>query len=214
MKKQVVDRRTVVVAALVTLLIWILSLGSGAAASPYGANQTIPTYTPTGQAPATGLPTTPQPTRPEATPQPIEPPPAGPGTPSATLPPPATLQPGENTPASTPPPGATEPAMSSPTPEGVTALPSVPAEDTPQPGEPTGAPTAPLAVPMIVEGATPGELPPLPTGSQVGEAAAAGRPAGTATASLLLTAPCMWLSLGLVLMAAGGALLVGQRRRG
>lgn len=217
MKEQIVGRRTVVVAMLATLLIWILSLGSGAVASPYRANQTIPTFTPTGQVPPTQPPATPEPTRPQATPAETEPPPGGPGTPTAT--PSATLPPGGDTPGApaTAVPGATEPVAPSPTAAGATPAPTQPGAATAQPSEPTGGATAePLAVsptPTMVEGEGQGDLfPPLPGGDQGGEATpAGGRPASAA--SVLLSAPCIWLSLGLILMAAGSAVLIGQRRR-
>jgi hypothetical protein len=208
MEKQVPDRRIVIVAVLATLLIWMLSLGSGAAASPASANQTIPTFTPTGQAQPTGLPTTPEPTRPQSGPQETEPPPPEPGTASAT--PSATLRSEENRPVdtATPVPGASGSASSPTAPAAATSLPGESAtSSTSAAGEPTST------VASAGSSTAGGEAAPLPGNSRGGEAVVAGGPSGSVTAGVLLTAPCMWLSLGLVLMAAGSAVLIGQRRR-
>jgi hypothetical protein len=216
------DRRVVILALLATFLLWALSLGSGAVASPYRANQTIPTFTPTGQASPTPQPTTPGPTPPQVTPGGSVSPPTVTLTPSAT----ATLRPGETAPAATATqiPSATEPAEASPTPPGATMLPASSTADTPGPGEPAGGPTAaaeePSSAPFISGSPTPGgELPSLPTSSPAGETSGteeAGSAAGgqRAAGSMLFSPPCMWLFLGLILMVTGAALLLGRRRRG
>ncbi|HSJ53757.1 MAG TPA: hypothetical protein VLC52_08395, partial [Anaerolineae bacterium] len=83
------------------------------------------------------------------------------------------------------------------------------------PGEPTAAPlpTATRTSQPPAPGATPEPLPtPLLVGDEP-EGAAAGSSQGAAGGlTAVLLSPCLWIGLGLLLMAAGAAILLTRRR--
>ena len=207
------DRRILALALAAVLALRLLAWVGGDA-SPAYAGQTIPTRTPTGQ------PVIPPPEAPTRTPRPPEPtdePPA-----------PTSPQPTAAGPTTTPLPEISpSPASSSPAPASVTVPPTeapgasptasrapAAASATAGPDEPTGAPspsagqTATLPPPSV----TPE---PLPTTASVGnepEGAALGVTQGeTRDLTAVLLSPCLWIGLGLLLMAAGAAILLTRR---
>jgi hypothetical protein len=209
------DRRILFLALVAVLALRLLAWTGGETGLVH-AGQTIPTRTPTGQ-PVT--PATPVPSR---TPVPAEPTAPAPATasPAPTTPVPSATLPGASPAPPTPTlaPGG-GPATVAPGPTGASPLPPTPSvaaeeSDTAGPGEATAPPPAPTGTHR-----PPGPSPtaaPLPTTLPVGEqaegGAAGGSQAQAGALSAVLLSPCLWVGLGLLLLAAGAALLLGRRR--
>lgn len=208
---------------LAVLFIRLLAHGPAVASRSAGAdtghagflNQTIPTMTPTGPAvtPPTAEPTKPSPTRELTKPPPTQEPTRPPPEPSGTAFPTATHAPSK-TPTPTTETTVDEPSSPTPVPPASTetTLPERTPVRTESPGEPTSH-RPPLLTPMataspsVVRSSTPARPSQTPNLQAPLEATGAPVPA----ASTAIGSPCLWISLGLVLILAGIVMLVRQR---
>lgn len=206
------DRRILALALAAVLALRLLAWVGGDA-SPAYAGRTIPTRTPTGQ------PVTPPPEEPTRTPRPPEPtdePPVPTSTAAPTSP-----QPTAAGPTATPLPQISpSPASSSPAPASATVPPteapsaSPMASATAGPDTPTGAPSpsAGLTATPPPPSATPESLPTTPSAVDETEGEALGvSQEETRDVAAVLMSPCLWIGLGLLLMAAGAAILLTKR---
>jgi hypothetical protein len=203
------EGHVLLVALLATLLLRLLALGADVEVSAHAArlNQTIPTRTPTGQAPPTQPP--PGPTSPPATASPS----ATSGGPTATWTATAAPSTATGSPSGSPPPTATlSPASASPTSapveaEGTEGALTPQSSLTPTPGQVPAAPSGTLAVPTTAGS-------PATRGTPTGEGVATGpalAPTAEGRAPTPWDTPCLWILGGLALMAAGLAILLRQR---
>ncbi|MDX9829550.1 MAG: hypothetical protein RBU35_04745 [Anaerolineae bacterium] len=210
------DRRILALALAAVLALRLLAWVGGDA-SPAYAGQTIPTRTPTGK------PVTPPPEAPTRTPRPPEPtdePPAPTSTPVPTSPQPTAAGPtGTPVPESSP-----SPASSSPAPASATVTPTEAPSTSPTASRSPAAASAtaePTVAPSPSAGhtatppppsATPEPLPTTPSVADGTEGDALGvTQGGTRDLAAVLLSPCLWISLGLLLMAAGAAILLTRR---
>ncbi len=237
MIKKKAGMRVWIFSVLGMLLIRLLALGPAVPSHAVGTdtahagtlNQTIPTMTPTGSAvtPATTEPTEPVPTReltkPPPTQGPTQPPPEPSDTaiPTASLTPAPTGQAGSRTPTAT---AKATVGKASPTPtteatiSGTStpiAVPSVGTETT-LPGQtpvrtelqsPPPLTQEPTASPYALGSPTPAQSIQTPNPQVPLDDTGIPMPA----TSRILESPCLWISLGLVLILAGIVVLVRQR---
>ncbi|NLF11941.1 MAG: hypothetical protein GX597_09140 [Anaerolineaceae bacterium] len=204
------DRRILALALAAVLALRLLAWVGGDA-SPAYAGQTIPTRTPTGQ------PVTPPPEAPTRTPRPPEPtdePPA-----------PTSPQPTAAGPTGTPvPESSPSPASSSPAPASAAVTPTEAPSASPTASRSPAAASAtdePTVAPSPSAGhtatppppsATPEPLPTTPSVADETEGDALEVTQGeTRDLAAVLLSPCLWIGLGLLLMAAGAAILLTRR---
>ena len=223
MGERVLNKWVVVLALLVTLLLWLLALGvaDDGVVLAGNLNQTIPTLTPSGVPtdPPTEEPTVPPPTRPPGEPSDTAAPvPTGSPSPVLTSLPTGTAVPATATDASTA--TAAPEATSTPPVGSGTPLPTEPATLTPTPPAassaaltsvaPSASPTS-GAPPSGQEGGTqePTPLKPIVRRTPSPVASSTAREGTT-----FFNTSCLWLGAGLLLIVVGIVLLVRWRRSG
>lgn len=215
--------RCILALALVAVLALRLLAWTGGEAGLAHAGQTIPTRTPTAQ------PVTPSAVAPSRTPAPgeptEEPAPTGESTPTTAAPTATLPQPTGVVPSDTPLPG-TSPTPATPTAAPGTLSPTADASASPTaspaavqgatvgPGEPSEAlPAAGQTPGVLAPSPTPEPLPAPPVITDGPEGATVGS-SGSEQDGLaaVLLSPCLWIGLGLLLMAVGAAILIARRR--